>query len=501
MIRRFFPFIGLCATVAGASVLVGCSDGADTAPAAVAVDGGVDVGATQRVIGRFRNWFFTGWDTIELGISLLGPQVTVWSPRTDGGFDRHEGLADARGDFEIAGVPLRPFWLELDRDFLPGTPDRPFNLLVPKLGFPEQRQVTKGTVLELALTDLAPWYPEDDLYLFSAAAGMDVHFITRAADQDPAPGATKFEDRFDLTRKLPGMVLIDGLVRGDELYVVQMRSSYSDGLTVRTADRVLRTSRLQMEAGAVTRLSGSMMTELPRQKVEVQWNPDALTTRALSGVGALDRGGKHLTVSASPVSLVGLAKRGALLATATGPPESVVPVTFDYVDPFPASWLGTVEYRVDFRVNFPVTSDVDRADYQGSIGGAVPLQPVVTTDLQVGPPEAVQVEGHPPLLPARGVGTTPRLTWQRPAGVEPTVYILTVYSLTEATPGSERALTVRGRVHTTAEEVRLPPGLVTPGQWGVVVVRAVSNPWYEMSPFFTSNKSSYAEAISGAFFP
>jgi hypothetical protein len=91
------------------------------------------------------------------------------------------------------------------------------------------------------------------------------------------------------------------------------------------------------------------------------------------------------------------------------------------------------------------------------------------------------------------------VTWEAPEGLFPSGYLLTVYRIEPTNPDCRA--TPGARLFTTAQEARLPPGLVAPGTGAFVVVRAVFDSNFDFSPYFTTKVSRYAEAASGAFFP
>jgi hypothetical protein len=491
MTRRFFPLIGLLATAASASLLCGCSDDADTLEPMIAdggdgrppeVDAAIDSGPTQRVFGRYLGWFVTDRETIELAL-YLQQDVVVWGSRADGGFDRYPGLG-GRGEFVVEGVPVGPYWLQLGGNYFAGLPSLPpWELRTPMLGFPDNQLATPGTAVAVALQGLLPWDPHDDLYLFSASGGIDKHFTSIAMDHPPAPGDTAVQAAI----ALDGSQLVEGLTRGDQLFVVQARHQAFGQTRVWSAGPAMATSRLQMSPGSTAQLNGALETN-PR-RLTVEWDPRALLLRAAGDVRFLVTETARLKLSALPGSIVVFLDRGALLALASGD-ASELPSTFEYTDPFPAAWSRILEYELRFRAYVPV-SEQHQCWYMGSIGGAEPaVGDTVKVSSNLAPPRNVQVTS----------GSTPHVTWEMPNGLFPNGYMLTVYTIEKPTDPDCQA--TRGpRLFTNFLEARLPPGLVTPGKPAFVVVCAVYDVNFDASPFLTTKWSRYAEAASGAFFP
>jgi hypothetical protein len=492
MLRAFFPLIGLLATAAGASVLAGCTDGADTQEAMAAdggdgptaeVDAAIDAGPTQRVFGRYLGWFVTDRESIEHAL-YLQQDVVVWGSRADGGFDRYPGLG-GRGEFVVEGVPVGPYWLQLGGNYFAGIPGvPPFELRTPMLGYPDNQLATPGTAVAVALTGLLPWDSQDDLYLFSASGGIADHFTSMAMDRPPVPGDTAVQAAIGLP---PGSPLVEGLTRGDQLFVVQARHQALGQTRVWSAGPAMATSRLQMSPGSTAQLNGVL--EANPRRLTLEWDPRALLLRAAGDVRFLVTESARLKLSALPGSIVAFLDRGALLALASGD-ASELPTTFEYTDPFPAAWSRILEYELRFRAYVPV-SEQHQCWYMGSIGGAEPaVGDTVTVSSNLAPPRNVRVTS----------GSTPHVTWEMPDGLFPNGYMLTVYTIEKPTDPDCQA--TRGpRLFTNFMEARLPPGLLTPGMPAFVVVRAVYDVNFDASPFFTTKGSRYAEAVSGAFFP
>jgi hypothetical protein len=501
--RSFLAVVG-CAAWLGA-----CSDGSDVGalvPEGMPVDAGdappdaegPDSGGSrsgQRVIGRYSLWYSTGWEDVEVGADMRANPPVVWIPRSDGGFDRREGLGGNRGDFEIGDVTGGPFWLELLGDFILGWPGERFDLRNPGLGFFDQQTGTPGTRLDVSLTGLEPWQADDDLYLFSAQTGTQL-LARRMLDRPPRPADTEIQ----ATIELPGEPLVQGRSRGDELYVVQMQHTRVGDAEVLTAGRALKTSDVQMVAGASAPLTGALEPAAALTRKTLAWNPRSLLLRANEGVPLLVPQGATLSLTAAPGAAALFARAGALLGVAWGAHDSV-PGAFEYADPYPATWRRTVRYDVRFKSYVPVDSSGRTCDYTGSIGGAAytSREPIELPPI-VGPPRNVQVEGEPSDGVVLRAGLSPRVTWQAPDGVPANGYLLRVY--TSQKPVNQDCSAVGGpRLFTAYQDVRLPPGLVQPGHWTFVVVRAIADTAQDDSPYFTGNWSSYAEAVSTVFLP
>jgi hypothetical protein len=503
--------VGLLAALAGAPLGASCSDGAD-AVEAMPVDGGngpapdgapgpADSDTGLRVLGWVRGWYITDQEAFEQGYEFSTTPLRVWTPRPEGGFDLREGPSSPSGDFVVGNLHPGPLWLQLFDRYIAGEPGKLFDLRVPVLGHPSQHWVTPGTVLELALADLAPWQRVDDLYLYSAAAGYDLHFLDQAMSTPPAMGDTSLRATINMTKHFPASALIEGLARGDELYLVQMRFTDLGDAVLWVADRSLKSSRLEMVAGAATQLTGRLAPTMPTRRRQVRWEPAVLLQRARAGFPQLMLEGARLKVSATPFNVVGLTPAGgALLASAGGDPDRL-PTAFEFSDPFPMNWPRTLEYEIRFLSLLPLPGG-ESCEYRGTIGGATQfVGDEVAVAVTVAPPTNIEIEGQ--RAPTRDpVGLTPRLTWQAPPdSPRPSSYVLFVHAVDDPTPSSPRTSRLRATLYTTELEARLPPGLLEAGRSAFVVVRAVFDVGHGLSPFLTGNNSSHAEAVSAVFLP
>lgn len=178
------------------------------------------------------------------------------------------------------------------------------------------------------------------------------------------------------------------------------------------------------------------------------------------------------------------------------------PVSFG--NPFPPEWPIIYGAMHTFSVPYSLPGARQavrlRASVMSQALGADGGQPIVP---RVGPVRALTVAGADAWGNLSGVGVTPLLAWSPPEFGEPTEYLIEIIHLTKAamTPTTE-AETI-ALLRTTMPRIRVPPGLLEPGEAYVFSVLA----WWgegedvERAPFRTGLAAAGATVLTAIVRP
>ena len=417
----------------------------------------------------------------------------------DGEATVHRGGGDMEGGFVVADVPLVPYWLRVRNMFLAGVPgSAPFDLLGPTLGRLGAEAAPEGTLLQLGLVGLAPVQRTDRIYLFSADAGALFDHLTEV-DTAPLVGATTWSGLLDARQFQAN--LIEGVTSGDETFVVQM-VALPQSPTVRAARRAMRTTALEMTGGAMATLTAGLEEIATRESATIDWQRRQLVRTITDGRPEARPFRHDLTLQVNPGTVRhGWFSRGGDLLTwgeieAADRPDA--PVAMEWGNPFPGHWGRLLDYRTRFRVVLAPEPPLFWS-ISGAIGGTQLITPGATATVaaRVGPPRDIRVAGRDPATAGDGVGLAPTISWSPPTLGTANGYTVTVWVLEEMGEAS-----FRGELVVSGTEARLPPGLLDPGKWAAVTVRAVAN---ELFGPRTPNRSvpglAFADAVSWPFRP
>lgn len=173
-------------------------------------------------------------------------------------------------------------------------------------------------------------------------------------------------------------------------------------------------------------------------------------------------------------------------------------------NPYPREWVSD-SHVVVFPVDLPLP-DGQPATLDAAIGvrrlelSGEALAPAIT------PIRAPAIAGRNAFEDLSGVGTTPVVSWQRPATGTPSSYRLQVIEAVTAPPFPLRPgwyLTADLVVPGDVTSVRVPADVLQAGVTYALVVRATAQPGQDIAtqPFRTSGAAAFADLISGRFTP
>lgn len=120
--------------------------------------------------------------------------------------------------------------------------------------------------------------------------------------------------------------------------------------------------------------------------------------------------------------------------------------------------------------------------------------------LEVSPPTALRLNGSPAQAPLAGVGTSPVLEWSAPAVGVPSAYVVTISRLSGGVTITE---TLVARLRTPFTRVRIPPGVLLPGEPHFAIVTAVKSTGVDSKRWGlrTSRAGGRGSALTDIFVP
>lgn len=417
---------------------------------------------------------------------LAGRTLTFFIEEDDGGFDAAGGVGANDGTFFVVGMPEGVRYTLQVGNVWVNTDARVLHLGSNTLGRPDVFQADRNEGLALTLTNLAPWSDDDELQVSSWNAGMGYY---STVTQSP-PFAANAPDAGDTS--LDGSVLdfegeaVPEAARGDDLTIFQLAGTRSDaGVVVKTAVRALAT-QTTLAIGTPTPLAGDLVT-LPLVDAGYAFRGGEFAKHgAAVGPGAAPYL-VRLLVDAHPGRFGRTTNPGGTpdLAIVELPPDAGdTDVTFQYGNPFPATWTPFVTAGALYDIQYALTlSDGGMSFARSELGfvsvaltaeaaAAGPVAPLVT------PPRDVTLDGRTASLGALAdVSVTPEVAWTKPAtGTVKRVEIEAVRLEPTLQGVTKRTSVGTLRVVGDVTHVKLPPGFLNPGETYYLRVTALSLP-------------------------
>lgn len=463
----------------------------------VLADGGVvDVARASATIGEFELHVEDASGGLSLVTGALRSDSEIAYP------------VPAGASYWLRGVSSN-VWTQLD--------GRRIDLSEAYAGRPDQITANAQTSLALSLVGLrTPWSSTglDDLMITSLNAGLSycsMGLITPEAEI--AAGATSIHPVFPDIQGCFEPRLVDG-TKGDVLEVVHMATREAGPLLfMGGADSVARIDNLEMKQGLRSTASGTM-------------SPLSVETRSMrvdlpgfyQDMAAVHPGLRpwdfYATVDA-PVSFspqfgnfAGAPDRAWMSLTIEQVPTETQQIDFRYGD----AYAGTRAHRLAASlrgVHQMTTSLIDGTPRSRSMLAeafwSANLDASTTAfTSQLGFPRNLGINGTALTADLSGVGVTPELTWEAPAKGSPDQYIVTLDQLTANSSNATRASGTRTATFVlTGTRLRLPPGIILPGNTYTFSVSAFSRQeaWQTQPNMLGLAKASTRTFAAGAFEP
>ena len=457
-------------------------------------------------------WPSSGVKTTEPSPQPLGTTVSALVP--DGsvsGYRDFPGALALDGSFSIPGVPAGRYLLRVDR------PARAYhrNTLgdlvtmdftrteltecqgdAPALERLSGRRASWNTpttqTATLELSNLAPWSPSDFLWMASPDLSMDT-VVTQALIAADATTATVADVPWNTLGGLPDAGA------GDVLYAFQRERVALTGATNRLTTRYARLAVPDLSGGAanvaVPLLEAPLSESLP---IDLRASAFAALLPELApamGDGGLMTVGVGARPHANTYPVVEEQAMRYLLvqASASGGDLNLGAVAYGG---FGEAWWR--QYRnagLSFvaRLDLPPGTSLSVFGVVGTVeplpGASAPITP------RLGPVAAPRVNGEDAFV-SRSVGAPITVSWSAPALGAPSAYVVRVVPALQDFSSEVLRATVYG-----SRSLRIPDGVLTPGQPYYAVITAVQGPAYlvDRSPYLRGYPSHEADVVTAVF--
>lgn len=463
----FFLFLVSCGDDKGGPG--GGADAAGQADAAVEADAGQpDAGGEPRTVTGSAIDIHVADDGEALApIDLSDALIEVLVDDGAGGFLRLPGAGLADGTFTVADVPAGSYMLRVGNQYFV-TSRSSIDLGHSRLGRAGAASATiSPTRLRWLVDQLDAWQVDDRLDFFAPNAGASFIDLEDETATPPLESDVSIAMGVDFTDAIEPK-LVDAAA-GDVGYLLHISFRGADPALVLT--QIFQPGPFTMVDGQRTRLTGSFADVALDRSVEIDLRTSdfaALTADLSAGTAFSQQASFHLYTSPFAID------RGDLgfiaLAEYFAPDLEDRTVSIDYGHPFPADW--TPYALADFFV-FSAISEEPFTVGVGVIGAIDTVEGLSDQPITVrlGPVENPTVDGADATQPATA-GSAPLIAWDPPATGTAEIYRVLVHQVTDATPRGP----VIASFTTPDTSVRIPDGVLTPGQTYFIEIDAEFNP-------------------------
>jgi hypothetical protein len=430
--------------------------------------------------------------------NLADVRVGAWLEGNGGEWQFVAGRGDAQGHAEVP-VPPGKFVLQVGTLYIVSSTVRAFDLTDLWFGAPERLPpAARPAPISLSLSGLHPWQQGDRLLFHVPALSELEAFAHEKLMPAPAPGATSLVARGDLA-SFAGAALIDGPVRGDEVWIAHQGVGSAAGARYLTPRSVWHSREVKTVAGQATTITAAMTAVPTTSSLAIEW--PAAEYQAIIAESS-PRAGKvrgQIEVLAAPAAeRFGAYEWSGNLLVA---PVADTPVTFEAAigDPFPPSWGRVARVRAYFdspaqppgRPAGILTGWITTTDTVGALT-AGPLRPLVT------PARDLRINGRPAYTDLSGTTTTPRFTWSPPATGTPGLYRARIYRVEPTEPRWREIASFL----TTETSLTLPPEVLQSGQsYALLLDARVGEGQQLATPFRFGTRTGRAMVWTAVFQP
>jgi hypothetical protein len=473
-------------------------------------DGGTDGGVSGDPVHvrRFAR-YLTASGFEERPVDLSQSPVELFLLQGDT-FVSVAGTPAGPGEYVFPDVPRVTYYLKLGNDYLV-TDSRDVDLSDNRMGRPEVVRLQNGLSMDMQVTGLEPWFqgpfprsrpnPASELQFMSEQVGV---FGSLSAVAET--GATAVSDSHVGLTSSTGPVPRFEKEKGDAAWVIQLNprslGALPDGGTQNylTAVGALQLPPFSSSESQPVRVEGALQP-LAMTPLELDWKVSAFAAAAseVHPAATFRRSTFYMDPAPHGVTAGVVGFTSSLLRLERPMWEAADAVgTLVYGNPFPATWdlramaVSTfiVSLPVPDSTPFTVITNIDVYAPASTLSGT-PILP------RIRPPRGLTLDGATAYDPRTVSADSHVLAWQEPStGAPADAYVVRVVRL--GAPDDERiTVYLSGRTPS----VRLPPGILQPGQRYYFDVRAVLAEGIDVSshPFMLDNplRSSIASAVSG----
>lgn len=502
---RVMPSLAL-ALVALLLQACGPSPGASDGGPVVALPGCPEGGTTVRGTAML-----TYVSPAPNGGSMTRPLAATEVPRralavVDGGFCASEATT-TDGVFTISRVPEGQYLLQANATHYVATTSRSPDVGFDTLGRPDVVEPKEQASVLLNLTGLTPWATGSELQLVAANADTFVFGLEQLLSRRLASGATSLSAAFDYRYAAFPANLLDS-AKGDEALIVQLVArATAGGVPYRAAAKQLKFAPFTMYDGYWTMLSGGFTNIGASDSISLQWQRSQFVSLGASLNPSAVPGDQALVVDLLPESTARGFYTSApdLLVVDQASGTTDVSLTdAAFANPYPSDWPIFVGAHVGVSVSYMVPGATMPHRHALSVGttlsrAAATAAPIVPL---VGPVLSPLINGSNAFDEASGVGLTPTLSWTAPALGPPTSYSVRAVRLFPA-EYDVVAYETMALIVTTSTSVRVPPGVLSKGQYYFFVITSLLNSGIDANehPYRNTLPSGWAQVATARFSP
>jgi hypothetical protein len=417
-------------------------------------------------------------------------------------FETRPVIPTGEGTFRFENVPPEaPYYLKRGSAAYVVTVHRQLDLDEYILGREGVVTVPAELPVTLSVEGLAPLEAQTVFELVAPNAGAAGRLFL---ETEPSPGSTQLTDAAGIYRSSFGRQEVMDEARGDRLYVLQSQPSTAGALNYRSITRALALTQTTFQTnGQATALAGTFQP-VPRKQATVDWRRASFEAHraAVHPLAVpLDTSSVRHTLILLPApggvaqGVVGYA--GELLSGSLLAASQDVTATVEYGDPYPATWgvVANVVHRYQLPLRLRGTTGTVGASLMEQAGlPAFTSRPV---EARLSPPTRLQVDGRDAQQEQDLASRTPLLSWDVPTVGTADAYDVRIFRLykTPDAPDFTRTETV-ATLLTAQRQVRVPPGVLQPGEAYAVRIGAMRTPGVDLtrSPFRLNTLVDYAVA-------
>ncbi|MFP2931141.1 hypothetical protein ACLESO_39295 [Pyxidicoccus sp. 3LG] len=422
------------------------------------------------------------------------------------------GAAGGPGEYVFPDVPDATYYVRFGTSYVVTTA-RSVDLGVNLLGRPDAPELETDSPVQLALSGLEPWYeasgpfgaenPSDEFLFVSEERGY-------AANMSPmtlSGGETSVNEGEVLMFGLTGMMPRFEAERGDRAWVVQLSSrelgTLPGGRVQRyaTATRALHLPPFSHDGTGPLSLEGALQP-LSQAELALDWKVSDFAAHAaeVHPRATLNSSTFSLYPSAYGTSEGWIGYSGELLhlGRPRGEPSDFTG-RLAYGNPFPSSWglVAQVNHSFVVELTIPdeppvrVTANISVSNLPSRLL-AGPVRPSLL------PPRDLTLDGAEGYSSRAFAAGAHVVGWKPPSTGTPEAYTVSLRRL-EDLGGFRIAIpTAQFYLEAGATSVRLPAGLLQPGEHYVVLVRAVEVEGHSASgkPFTLGESIDYSSAAT-----
>jgi len=243
-----------------------------------------------------------------------------------------------------------------------------------------------------------------------------------------------------------------------------------------------------------------VLADPPQETLDLDWDVGAFANLAAEVHPRAEALWSDLEVSVAPGGSYGASLfLGPPALVSLGSSYNVV-TTVAYGNPFPPEWPEVLQVATTFDVPHTLAGGIV-ADVFADISYTVAKGAALRLAPPIGPVWDLRINGMPAVGDLDGVTTTPTISWILPRIGTPSSYIVTIARF-ETYEDFAFDLPVLA-IHTKAESVTVPDGVMKAGWPHVIKVTAVDGPALDLTlhPLRAAVPTAKADTVSGLVTP